>query len=178
MKTKPTPGEIVVMAAGVLGLIASFLPFYKIEFAGPAFDLGDLGDLDLGLGVGFETGGSEEFSAWSTDLPFLFPVATLIAVFVVAAAVIVALVRFTNIDLSAGFLGFGLNHLVLALAFFPAVLALSYLIQDFPGVDLSVGYWLLLIAAIGSVVGAVLMMNEARSGAPGVPPPPPPPPTG
>jgi hypothetical protein len=127
---KVTPGEIVVMAAGALGLISAFLPFYKNGESVTTFDEG------------------------------LFPVATLIALFVVAAAVLVALVKFANMNLSAGVLGFGFLQLLLALGFFAAILAIAFLIAEKGGADFGFGYFLLLIAGVGSVVGAVLMRNE------------------
>ncbi len=54
--------------------------------------------------------------------------------------------------------------MLLALTFFAAVLAVAYLIVDKgPGGGLGFGYWLVLIGAVGSLVGAVLMMNEAKT---------------
>jgi len=130
---KVTPGEIVVLAAGAVGLIAAFLPFYKNGESANSFDEG------------------------------LFPVATLIALFVVAAAVLVALVKFANVNLSAGVLGFGFVQLLLALGFFAAILAIAFLIAEKGSVDFGFGYYLLLIAGVGSVVGAVIMRNERQA---------------
>lgn len=143
MDNKITPGEIVVMAAGAVALIASFLPFYKQETFNAELETVD-----------------KNFSAWSSDFPFLFPVATLIAIFAVVAGVLVVLTKFANVDLSRGFLGFGFTQLLLALGFFSAILALAYLIQDKGTTDTGFGYWLLLIAALASIVGAVLIRNE------------------
>ncbi|MGQ0802578.1 MAG: hypothetical protein ACT4PI_01755 [Actinomycetota bacterium] len=137
MDNKVTPGEIVVMAAGALGLIASFLPFYKVDQFG--FD--------------------DSWSAWSGDIPLLFPVATLIAISAVVAGVLVALTKFANMQIT-GVLGIGFAQLLLALGFFSAILALAYLIQDKGQLDAGFGFWLLLIAGLGSVVGAVLIRNE------------------
>ena len=144
---KITPGEIVVMAGAAVCLIFSFLPFYKLD--APA---------------GFS---DDNTSAWGEGL---FPVATLIILFAVAAGVIVALTKFANVNIG-GFLGFGYNQLLLALTFFAAILALAFLIVDKDPVDFGFGYFLVLIGSLGSVVGAVLMMNEAGS-RPGTPPPP------
>ncbi|MBA2327736.1 MAG: hypothetical protein H0V95_13990 [Actinobacteria bacterium] len=143
MDNKITPGEIVVMAAGAVALIASFLPFYKQETFNAELETVD-----------------KNFSAWSSDFPFLFPVATLIAIFAVVAGLLVVLTKFANVDLSRGFLGFGFTQLLLALGFFSAILALAYLIQDKGTTDTGFGYWLLLIAALASIVGAVLIRNE------------------
>ena len=137
MEKKITPGEIVVMAAGAVALIASFLPFYKIE--------------------GF--GDDESFSSWSGDLPFLRPVATLIALFAVAAGVLVVLNKFANMQIG-NVLGIGFPQLLLALGFYSTILALAFLIQDKGQLDTGFGYWLLLLSAIASLVGGVLMRNE------------------
>lgn len=134
MEQKVTPGEIVVMAAGGLALIASFLPFY--------------------------TGGGQSDSAWSTGL---FPVATLVMLFALAAGALVALDKFTNLSLAQGVLGIRLIQLVLALGFFAAILVLAFLVSERFGASLGVGYFLLLIAGIGSVVGGVLMRNERQA---------------
>jgi hypothetical protein len=135
---KVTPGEIAVIAGGGVCLVFSFLPFYS-------------GNLGL-----------SNRNAWNSGL---FPVATLIVVFAVAAAVAVLLVRFGNLRYpAAGFLGFSLNALVLALTFFAAILAVAFLAVD-RGVayDLGIGYWFVLLGAIASLVGAVIMTNEATT---------------
>ena len=136
MEKSPTPGEITVIAGGGVCLVFSFLPFYS-------------GNLGL-----------SNRNAWNAGL---FPVATLIVVFAVAAAVIVLLVRFANVRYPAGgVFGFSLNALLLALTFFAAILAAAYLLVD-RGVayDLGIGYWFVLLGAIASLVGAAIMMNEA-----------------
>ena len=138
MEKNPTPGEIAVIAGGGICLVFSFLPFYS-------------GNLGL-----------SNRNAWNAGL---FPVATLIVVFAVAAAVVVLLVRFANVRYPAGgFLGFSLNALLLALTFFAAILAVAFLVVD-RGVayDLGIGYWFVLIGAVASLVGAVVMMNEATA---------------
>jgi hypothetical protein len=140
VEKNPTPGEILVMAGAGVALIFSFLPFYKIEILNT----------------------SDSTNAWGAGL---FPVATLIPIFAVIAGVMVALVRFGNVRFPpGGFLGFSWSSLLLALTFFAAVLAVAYLIVDKGvGGGLGFGYWLVLIGAIGSLVGAVLMMNEAKT---------------
>lgn len=138
MERQVTPGEIVVIAGGGVCLVFSFLPFYS-------------GNLGL-----------SNRNAWSSGL---FPLATLIVVFAVVAAVVVLLVRFANVRYPAnGFLGFSLTSLLLALTFFSAILAVAYLIVD-RGVayDLGIGFWFVLLGAVASLVGAVIMMNEATT---------------
>src|SRR5262245_13578486 len=79
-KSTPTPGEIVIMASGAVGLIFSFLHFYQ----SPSIVV-------AGRSVG---GGG--ISAWSSGL---FPVATLIPISLVVMAAVVALTRFANVSL-------------------------------------------------------------------------------
>jgi hypothetical protein len=143
---KPTPGEIVVMAGGAVALIFSFLPFYKLDISGL---------------------GSKDISAWGSGL---FPVATLIPIFAAIAAVLVALKTFANFNYPpTGILGFSWNSLLLALTFFATILSLAFLITDKGGYDLGFGFFLVFIGGVGSFVGAILMQNEARTGAAGPP---------
>ena len=138
MDNRITPGEIVAMAAGGVALIASFLPFFDPDFG-------------------------DSTNAWGEGL---FPIATLIMLYVVAVGVLVVLDKFANVRLNV--LGFGLVQLMLALAAGAVLLALAFLIVDIgPGQDRGFGFWLLLLASIASVVGAVLVMNERRGAMPG-----------
>jgi hypothetical protein len=128
------------MAGAGVALLFSFFPFYKVE----------VGDF------------SDNTSAWGSGL---FPLATLIPIFAVIAGVLVALVRFANVRYpAAGFMGFSWNSLILALTFFSAVVAVAFLLVDRAvATDLGFGYWFVLIGAVGSLVGAVIMMNETRT---------------
>jgi ABC-type transport system involved in multi-copper enzyme maturation permease subunit len=136
----PTPGEIVVMAGAGVALLFSFFPFHST----------DVGNF------------SDDTSAWGSGL---FPVATLIPIFAVIAGVLVALVRFANVHYPpGGFLGFSWSTLLLALTFFSAILAVAFLVNDRPvGTSLGFGFWFVLIGAVGSLVGAVIMMDETRT---------------
>lgn len=138
MEKNPTPGEIVVMAGAGLAFLFSFFPFYSGR-----------------SGIG-------NTSAWGSGR---FPVATLIVFFAVAAGVLVALVRFANVQYPpGGFLGFAWNQLLVALTFFAAILGLAFLIVDKgPFYKLGFGFWLVFIGAIGTLVGAIIMMNEAKT---------------
>jgi hypothetical protein len=140
VEKNPTPGEILVLAGAGVALIFSFLPFYKVE----------VGNF------------SQSTSAWGSGL---FPVATLIPIFAGAAGVLVALVRFANVQYPpVGFLGFGRNSLLLALTFFATVLAVAFLIANKPvATSLGFGFWFVLIGAVGSFVGAVVLMNEEKA---------------
>ena len=134
MDTKVTPGEIVVMAAGAVGIIATFLPFADPDFG-------------------------DSVSAWNGDFFGLFPVATLIGIYALVAGALVALTKFANVQIG-NVLGFSLIQIVLALGFFATIQALAYLMTEFSGIDRGIGYWLLLLSAIASLVGGILMRNE------------------
>lgn len=140
MEKNPTPGEIVVMAGAGLALLFSFFPFYKVEF-------GDFTD---------------NTSAWQSGL---FPLATLIPIFAVIAGVLVALVKFANVEMPrGGFLGIGWNQLLLVLTFFSALLAVAFLILDKgAGTSFGFGFWFVLIGSVATLVGAIIMMNEAKT---------------
>jgi hypothetical protein len=139
-------GDIVVLVAGALAVIGSFLPFYKTEFFSPV--------------VGVQ---SNSYNSWDTDFQLLFPVATLIAVFTILAALLVALDKFADIEFAV--LGIDSRRLPLALGFFATVLALAYLIQDKDPIDLGTGFWLLLAASVASTAGSALVRNEQTTGA-------------
>jgi hypothetical protein len=134
----PTPGEIVVMAGAGAVLLFSFFPFYSGR---------------AGLG---------SMSAWGSGL---FPVSTLIVIFAVAAGVFVAMVRFANVQYpSGGYMGFGYHQLLIALTFFATILSLAYLIVDKgPFAKLGFGFWLVFLGSVATLVGAVIMMNEAKT---------------
>jgi hypothetical protein len=139
VEKNPTPGEIVVMAGAGVAFLFSFFPFYKLDILGH----------------------TDSTSAWGSGL---FPVATLIVLFAVAAGVLVALVRFANVQYpTGGFLGYGFNQLLLALTFFSAILALAFLIVDKRGLNFGFGFWFVLLGAIATLVGSIIMTNEAKT---------------
>jgi hypothetical protein len=141
----PTPGEITIMAAGAVTLIASFLDFYKAP-------------------GGF--GGS--VSAWGKGL---FPVTTILVVSVVLMAVLVALTKFANMNLPSQVLGFTWDQIYLILGFFAALYAVAWLIRNKGGLDFGIGFWFILIGALASLVGAILLQRERTGvGRPGAPP--------
>ncbi len=143
MDTKPTPGEITIMAAGVVALIFSFFAFYKSPVDG---------------------GGS--VSAWGKGL---FPVATLMVIFVVIMAVQIALTKFANVNLPERIAGFTWLQIHLILGFFAALYAVAWLIASNRGLDKGIGFWFILAACIAALVGAILLSKE-RAGGPTTPP--------
>jgi hypothetical protein len=139
---KPTPAEIVILASGAVALIFSFLKF---------FGVGDFG-----------------VSAWGSGL---FPIATLMVIFVVAMAVVVALGLF-GVSLPDRLVGFTWTQVHLVLGFFAALYAIAFLIVDNGGSDRKIGFWGVLIGCLGAFVGAILLQREGTtsSGAPPAPP--------
>ena len=131
-------GEILIVVAAIVALVASILPFYKVE----SFTV------------------STDFTLWSTEFVFLFPVATLILVYAIASAFVVAVTRLGATE-PADVASLRPSQFSLAFSAGATVLALTYLIQDEGqvtfGLELGVGYYLLLAACVGSTVGAVLL---------------------
>ncbi len=139
-----SPGELLIVVGALVALVGSLLPFYEIE----SFSLVDTID----------------FTLWSRDFPLLFPVATLILVYALAAAFSVAVARLDTGPAAGGMLGFRASQLSLAASAGAALLALAFLVQDkgalAPGaasIDFGLGYYLLLVACVASTVGAVLL---------------------
>ncbi|HEX9504378.1 MAG TPA: hypothetical protein VGA62_00065 [Acidimicrobiia bacterium] len=143
----PTPGEITILAAGAVALIFSFFDFYK----------------SASISVGNATYGGGGISVWSSGL---FPVATLMVIFVVIMAVVVALTRFGNVALPDPPFALSWNQIHLMLGFFAALYALTWLIKSKGGVDFGIGFWFILIACIAALVGAVLLQREVASAPP------------
>jgi hypothetical protein len=137
-RKNPSPGEITIMASGAVAFIFSFFDFY-----------------DYG---GFGGGGA---SAWSSGL---FPVATLMVIFVTVMAAQVALTRFANVSMPDRVAGFTWNQVHLVLGFFAALYAVAFLLLSKGGNDFGIGYWFILIGSIGALVGAVLLQRERTGG--------------
>lgn len=142
MNKKPSPAEIVILASGAVALIFSFFKF---------FGVGDFG-----------------VSAWGSGL---FPIATLMVIFVVAMAVVVALGLF-GVTLPAQVAGFTWKQIHLVLGFFATLYAVAFLIVDNGGSDRKIGFWGVLIGCIGALVGAIMLQRESATagGSTGGPP--------
>lgn len=136
-RRSPTPAEIVTMAGGGVAFIFSFLPFYTFSFRGF---------------------GSSSTSAWGSGL---FPIATFIALFALAAGVLAALDVF-GVSLPERMLSFTTTQLILVFGFFAALLAAGYLIQSRGAASLGFGYYFVLLGAIATLVGGVMMMVDAN----------------
>ena len=122
------------MAAGVVALIFSFLDFYTADIGGASS------------------------SAWGTGL---FPVATLMVIFVLIMAIQIALTRFANVQMPDRVGSFTWDQIHLVLGSVAALLAISWLIRDKgPVVSFGVGFWFVLLACLAALVGAVLLVRE------------------
>ena len=140
-RVKLSPANVVILAAGVLILIGSFLAFYKVSVAGS---------------------GSASVNAWDRGQ---FMIATLPALLGSFMALQVGLVAFGHIDMPNRLLGLTWDQMHLVLSLQAALLMLSFLARtrfsatfDTFRIEttLGVGFWLMLVAAIGLVVGAFM----------------------
>jgi hypothetical protein len=147
--TKPTPGEITIMAAGVVALIFSFFDFW----GSPSVTV-----------AGQEIGGGGT-SVWGKGL---FPIATLMVLFVVIMAAHIALTKFANVQLPERVAGFSWVQVHLILGFFATLYAVAFLLVK-SGLDRKVGFWFILAACIAALVGAILLSKE-RAGGSSTPP--------
>lgn len=130
--TRPTPGEITILAAGAVALVSSFLDFYTFG--------------DAGVNV------------WSSGL---FPIAALMVVFVVIMAFQVALTRLAHVEITSRPFGFTWVQIHLVLGFFATVYAVAYLLSDRGfGTDLGIGFWGILVACVAALFGAALLQRE------------------
>ena len=143
MKTQPKPGQIVLMASGAVMLIFSFFAFLKVSnpFGG--------GDITR--------------NAWSSDAGF--PLSWWPVLFGVAIAVLVALTVFANVNLPTNILGFTWRQIYFVLAFASFVILFGFLLTDFGGFDKGIGFWFMLLASIGLLVGSVLELQDSTTDA-------------
>jgi hypothetical protein len=159
---KLSPAAIVILVAGALALIASFLAFYKYSFGGTGLSQAEI-DAARAAGItlpGNIGGGSTSYSAWSTSGFLLFPLAILPALFGLIMALQVALTNFANVKLPERVLGFDWTQIHLLLGIQALLLMLCYLAVDKAGLSYGIGFWLMFLASIGLVVGAVMLARE------------------
>jgi hypothetical protein len=159
---KPTPAGIVIIAAGAVALIASFLAFYKYSSGGIGLSSSQLNayraaGIPIPSGAG---GGSRSFSAWSNSGFLLFPLATLPALLGLVMALQVGLTTFTDVKLPARILGFDWLQIHLVCGAQALLLMLAYVLVNKGGATYGIGYWLMFIASIGLAVGAVMLSRE------------------
>ena len=145
-KLKISTANLVILVAGAVMLIASFLAFHKISV--PSIDV-------AGTHIG---GVSKSYNAWSTGH---FLIATIPALLGVVMAAQVALETYApQVSLPRDVLGFTWTQIHLILAGQATIMMLAFLIQDFSPFDRGIGLYLMLISAIALLVGAVLRVQE------------------
>jgi hypothetical protein len=140
-KKNPTPGEITMMAGGAVALIFSFFDFYTSD----------------SITIAGRTIGGGSVNAWSSGL---FPVATLMVLFVVVAAAFVALNAFANATLPQLPFGFSWEQLYLVLGLVATIYAIGWLLVGKGGYSFGIGFWFVLAGCVASLVGAVLLHRE------------------
>ena len=146
-KSKLSPANIVILAAGAVMLIGSFLAFYKIDF------------------TVFGQTHSQSSNAWDSGL---FGIVTVVVICGVAMAVQVALAAFApNTSMPDRLLGLTWDQIHLALGFQAAIMMLAFLFTSRGGLSLGIGFILMLIAGIALLVGAIMRVTGAGSTAPG-----------
>lgn len=97
-------------------------------------------------------------SAWGKGL---FLIATLVPIYAVLTAVLVAL-KFANVSVPERIAGFTQEQLVLVLGILGALMALCWLIA---AEDLGIGFWLVLLGSAAVCAGAFLLQKERATGA-------------
>lgn len=127
MRRQPTVAQAVVLAAGALTVVASFLPF--IEVAG------------------------RSFTAWAAE-PFLFPLSTLPALLALAAVVVTSLPAVWA-GFPPRLAGFDPAQLVAAAACAAAALMVAWLAVDKGGEGLAAGGVLMLVGS-GTMAAAAV----------------------
>ena len=148
-KLKLSTASLVILIAGVVMLIASFLAFNKYSSASVT-----IGSVHIG--------GSLTYSAWSSHY---FLIATIPALIGIVMAAHVALVAFApGVPMPERVLGFTWTQIHLVLGFQATIMMLAFLIQSTSPLDKGIGLFLMLLAAIALLVGAVLRMQEQPSG--------------
>ena len=149
-KLKLSTANIVIPIAGAVMFVASLLAFNKLSL--PSISAG-----------GIKIGGTQSYSAWSSHF---FLIATIPALLGIVMAVHVAVTAFApGVQLPERVLGFTWNQIHLVLALQATIMMLAFLIQDTKPLDKGIGLFLMLLAAIALLVGAVLRMQEKPSGA-------------
>jgi hypothetical protein len=170
---KLSPAGIVIMVGGVVMLIGSFLAFYKYSLGSLGISAADRAAARA-VGVKLPEGNSISWSAWTHNGAPLFPLTILPVLLGLIMALQVGLTNLANVRLPERVLGFDWKQIHLLCGAQAALLMVLYLIVNKEGASFGVGFWLMLLASIALVVGAVMLSREpaaAPGGAMGTPPP-------
>jgi disulfide bond formation protein DsbB len=144
---KLAPANVVILVAGVLMLIGSFLAFYKSETNGVSV---------------------AEVNAWDHGL---FMIATLPALLGTVMALQIVLVAFGNITMPNRVLSLTWDQFHLVTALQTLVLMVGFLVrarvdevvfETHIEVIFGAGFWLMLVGAVGLVLGAFMRLAPSR----------------
>lgn len=134
---KLTTGEIVIVASGGVAFLFSFFPWYS--------------------------NGPYHVGAWGTGL---FPLATLVPILGGLMTVQVLLDKLSVMALPQRVGDFTWEQLLLVAAIGAAVIVICYLLLSRGPVSFGFGFYLDLLAAVGLVVGAVMIHGESGRAGP------------
>jgi hypothetical protein len=144
---KLAPANAVILVAGALMLIGSFLAFYKSETNGVSV---------------------AEVNAWDHGL---FMIATLPALLGTVMALQIVLVAFGNITMPNRVLSLTWDQFHLVIALQTLVLMVGFLVrarvdevvfETHIEVTFGTGFWLMLVGAVGLVLGALMRLATSR----------------
>ena len=127
----------MIMAAGAVMFVFSFLPFYSVSGGGQSL----------------------EWSSWSNAFS-LVPLVPLMVLLGAAMAIRVALERFGTLRVPERVTIYTWGQLETVLSILIALTILCYIIRDLSGVDKGVGAWFLFIGSVGLVVGQLLLEHD------------------
>jgi hypothetical protein len=137
-RLKISTASLVILVAGAVMLIASFLTFDKVTFG--SFN--------------------KSFNAWSSGN---FLIATIPALLGVVMAAHVALETYApQVSMPDRVLGFTWTQVHVILAVQSTIMMLAFLIQVVSPLERGIGLFLMLLSAIGLLVGALMRMREKR----------------
>ena len=140
-KAKLSPANIVILAAGVVMLVGSFLDFYSFSRFGFSYSA----------------------SAWSGANGFgVFGIATVVVLCGIVMAAQVGVAGFASgVTLPDALLGLTWDQVHLALGFQATIMMIAFLIRSKGGLSFGIGFWLMLLSAIALLVGAIMRVTGA-----------------
>lgn len=155
------PGQIAILAAGVVLLIFSFFDFYTVDSEpGSAAYCNDRGSVPAQYRSQLDAAcdALDGISAWNTDVAF--PIVTLPVILGVVAAGLTAAVVFAKFKVP-DVLDFTPAQLMVALAFPGALIMLGFLFMGTEsGQGWGLGFWFLLLGSLALLAGAVMELLQ------------------
>jgi hypothetical protein len=123
--------------------------------------LGGGGVMLIGSFLAFYTGFGQSINAWSSGL---FGIATVVVLCAVVMAAQVAVATFASgVTLPDTLLGLSWDQVHLALGFQAAIMMIAFLVSSHEDASLGIGFWLMLLAGIALLVGAVMRVTGAKT---------------